>query len=535
LVLAGCPAELSRSSGGNGDASPLDGSSFDHALEVAGDAPVAVTEAGALDGPPVDGPTPDVGGPDVGCPTCWTFPTDRRVTWDPGHRGPIPTVAVKANVKTLGAKADGTTDDAAVFQQAIDSVALAAPGAVLVPAGTYLLESTLELKTGVVLRGEGSDKTHLVVDVPSASYEGGVGAKGGYGAGPFAITAGSTAGSKTLTLSGASGLKAGQVVWIYSENDAAVMYTDPEWNQSWAENAVGQILEIKSVSGQQVTLDAPLRLTHPQARKPELRVLDVVRDVGVEDLHIKRLDQAEDYLVRFERTVNGWLRSCHLEWCTRGHVQLSLARHITIEGNEMHHAYDYGGGGHGYGVQVSSAVSDCLVENNTFYVLRHSLLIQLGANGNVFANNFSRDRKLTDISIHGHYSYMNLFEGNQVEEAVYADYWGPIGPLTTLYRNRVTKAAIKILDHSDKENVVGNTVVSSSGVTVDATVKDALVEYNCVAGQMKATDPAKTPLLPASLWRQGKPSYWGSRPWPCLGADVDTGVSSGWCKLPAEK
>ncbi len=62
----------------------------------------------------------------------------------------VPTVS--ANVKDFGAKGDGTADDTAAFQKALDSAAKGG-GIVFVPAGTYLVKGTLNVPQGVTLRG----------------------------------------------------------------------------------------------------------------------------------------------------------------------------------------------------------------------------------------------------------------------------------------------------------------------------------------------------------------------------------------------
>lgn len=464
-------------------------------------------------------------------PDCWEIPEDRLTTWDPGYRGSIPTVPVQVNAKTMGAKADGTTDDSTAVQEAINAVT--PPGAVLLPAGTYLFQSDLVLKEGVVLRGEGMDKTHLIFDFPATSFNGAISVRGTPSGAIIAIEAGAQAGSTVLTVADASGLTAGDTIRIFSENDAETMYTKPEWEVQWAANAVGQFVEITAVNGKSVTLDVPLRLTHPQSRNPRLLKFSMVRDFGVEQLHIKRLDQSDDYLISVSGGINGWIRDCHLEYCTRGHIYIGLSRHITVSGNTMHHYNDNVIDALGFGVQIMGATSDCLIENNIFHSLRNSMTIGLGSNGNVFAYNYSRDRlSWPDIAISGHFPHMNLFEGNVVEHAAVANYWGPVGPLTTLYRNRITEGYIVINDHSQMINVIGNTIADARGVLDDGTIVDALAEYNLVAGVMQASSD-KEPLLPPSLWRDSKPDYWGDLPWPCTGADVETATTP--CQIPAQE
>ena len=73
---------------------------------------------------------------------------------------PIPNPAVKVNVRDLGAKGDGESDDTQAFVRALETVQ---DGAILVPAGRYKITDILYIrKSNVVLRGEGPDKTVLI-------------------------------------------------------------------------------------------------------------------------------------------------------------------------------------------------------------------------------------------------------------------------------------------------------------------------------------------------------------------------------------
>ncbi|MGC8863790.1 MAG: glycosyl hydrolase family 28-related protein, partial [Armatimonadota bacterium] len=56
------------------------------------------------------------------------------------------------NVRDFGAKGDGTTDDTAAFQAALDSIADKG-GTVSVPAGTYLIKTHLRIPNDVTLEG----------------------------------------------------------------------------------------------------------------------------------------------------------------------------------------------------------------------------------------------------------------------------------------------------------------------------------------------------------------------------------------------
>jgi len=86
-------------------------------------------------------------------------PQERLLKWDPGVRGGIPAVPVAVELSAADLPGDGKTDISAKLQRAIDKVK--APGTVVLPAGTFLLADQISLKSGVVLRGAGMDRTHL--------------------------------------------------------------------------------------------------------------------------------------------------------------------------------------------------------------------------------------------------------------------------------------------------------------------------------------------------------------------------------------
>ena len=89
------------------------------------------------------------GGGDFG----WSRPWPVEVT---APQGPT------SNIIPVEASGDGQTPSAAAIQRAIDAVAVAGGGTVLLKSGQYRLEATVRIKPGVTLRGSGTGATTLL-------------------------------------------------------------------------------------------------------------------------------------------------------------------------------------------------------------------------------------------------------------------------------------------------------------------------------------------------------------------------------------
>jgi hypothetical protein len=68
------------------------------------------------------------------------------------------------NVKDYGAVGNGTTNDAAAIQLAIDAAYAAGGGEVWFPPATYKVTSTLTMKVNVILKGAGRQSSKILVD-----------------------------------------------------------------------------------------------------------------------------------------------------------------------------------------------------------------------------------------------------------------------------------------------------------------------------------------------------------------------------------
>nr|MDJ0665582.1 S-layer homology domain-containing protein [Acidimicrobiia bacterium] len=379
------------------------------------------------------------------------IPSSRRIDWAPGVPGGIPDDPATINVLHHGATGDGTTDDIAAFRSAVAAIGTDG-GVVYIPPGRYLLGGALDIEHGVVLRGAGAEATHLQFDLGGSGRAAIDVVK--YDRGNWREVSGATQGSTTITVDDATGLSAPTFAEIQQDNDPALMYTDPAWDVAWADESVGEMVLITEVAGNTLTLAEPLNTTYRSELSPAIRTMGLVEYAGVEDLHVERLDAGDGHIISFKNAAYSWVRRVKSEMAFRSHVAASSVYKCEVRDSHFSDAHDHGGGGHGYGVSLGRHTTGCLVENNTFESLRHSMIIQVGASGNVFGYNFSVDSHdnsgylLPDISLHGHYPLMNLFEGNIVEEIGISDWWGPVGPGNTFLRNCVLVEGLFVDDHS---------------------------------------------------------------------------------------
>ena len=468
------------------------------------------------------------------------IPADRKTDWSPGVQGGIPEVPIVKNVADYGAKPNDGVDDRSAIQNAINDAFAAGGGAVFLPAGTYDIKSrtttdgALVLKSGVVIRGEGADRTFLQFSL-SVYPEDVAGFKVlAWNYSDFTpVTGGYSKGSTSITVSNPTYFNAGDYAEIEEENDDRIS------NEDWALNAVGEIVKIVSVDGNELTLEKPLNHGYEAARKPQIRRTGMVTNAGIERLHLKRLDPGPGQMILLYNAANVWVREVESEFVLNSHVLGIATYQCEIRDNYFHEAWGYDRGGQGYGVNLERHTTNCLVENNILRYLRHPLITQVGASGHVFSYNYSFDRQstLTDVSLHGHFPSYNLFEGNIVQEVNDSDYWGASGPGNTFFRMCVQAEGIQLMNDSDDQNIVGNVLGNASPniITEDGTIQGTLKHGNYELGSISWDPTISDHHLPDSYYLPQTPAFYEyqNMAWPSTGADINTNQAT--CMNPARQ
>lgn len=231
--------------------------------------------------------------------------------------------------------------------------------------------------------------------------------------------------------------------------------------------------------------------------------------------------------------ANCVVRGVESDISVSAHLDIFQSTRILVEGNYFHHAFAYDGSAkHGYGVTLNAHSGECLVTNNIFRYLRHAMMVKTGSNGNVFSYNYSREVHRSelfstwggDISLHGHYAYANLFEGNIVQNIIIDHAWGPSGPYNTFFRNRAENYGIIFTPNnsntSNSQHIVGNDVTYHGlwfvGGPYDITGTGHIQHGNNIDGTIRP--PGTGTLTDTSYYLAGEPVFWEvSDSWPSLG------------------
>ena len=384
-----------------------------------------------------------------------------------GYPGAIPAPEKIANVRNYGAVGDGVTDDYAAIIAARNS--LGGAGVIYFPAGTYKCNTSIVLnQNGQVIRGQRAVNTRLLFNIPAVMETSHSIKITGGGAGAWqSMTAGYGFGSRTITVTNPTAFVAGE----YAETRQV---NDPSWalpTPGWQDYACGQVVHIVAITNTTLYLETPLRFDYQSDKTPQIRPINSMRKhCGVENISFQQVSNglatARDNVctVFFYLAAGGWVRGVIGLDGFGGHVGAQESIHIEVTGSYFDNAIDHDGGGSGYGVRLEYKTSEILTENNIFTKLRHSMLVQAGANGNVFGYNYSREGNkdglmhgASDITLHGTYPYANLFEGNLVNFMNPDDSHAANGPWNTFFRNRAIWNGFRITDTRIRDaNIVGN-------------------------------------------------------------------------------
>lgn len=369
----------------------------------------------------------------------------RVIPWQAGsdlwNGGTLP---VYPSVTCTGVAGNGTTNDGPAIQACINSAA--ANTAVYLPAGTYLVNSIVRLKSNVVLRGAGSTTQinlgsggQLTTPAFAAATNLTPGTSYGNNSPGYALSGAPKKGDTTITIASGS-VNPGDWIAIFADNDPTLVSVDGEDGHcDWCGDNTGyrvmqQIDQVTAVSGTTATLARPLYYTlytNPEYRKYNF----LAQKAGYEYMHVTATgDISSNQIILLQGCLYCWVKG--VETTNTGsqsgsaHIEMDYTYGAEVRDNYVHDGRSSASGAN-YGIYFQFVNSDAKVENNIMRHNRHGFVFQGGGSGIVFLYNYIDDLYTDDLTYlgsartsHGGHPYMNLYEGNVASHITADDFWG---------------------------------------------------------------------------------------------------------------
>lgn len=375
--------------------------------------------------------------------------------WTAGVPGGIPNrMSIYTNL--TGIDATGASDVTAAIQSALNKCP--SNQVVKLPAGTFRINSVLVVPSYVTLRGSGIGQTVLSAYGSSGAVVA-IGSSG-YGintANSTAVTSGDIlAGATSITVGSTSGISVGTYLELTELNDTSlpVSSTGDEgacgWCDDWSgTRSAGQIVEVTSVSGNSIGFTPGAYLTYSNSLSPlATRFTASAKWAGVEDLTVFCNNTSAGVNFLISNGAYCWFRNVEGNFTDGDHCEFQYAYRCEVRHSYFHDAFIHGPGTYDATIMIDRKSSACLIEDNIFWRLHTSLILNRGASGNVVAYNYSTNMytsgnlNFTPIDLdfcHGAHTMFNLMEGNVCVNIVGDSIWGSSSH-NTAFRNYILGA-----------------------------------------------------------------------------------------------
>ncbi|HQV00777.1 MAG TPA: glycosyl hydrolase family 28-related protein, partial [Bacteroidia bacterium] len=403
------------------------------------------------------------------CSLAQVLSTTRTTNWKKAkHIGAYFEPSLTVNILQYGGNNNGAIANDAALIAAVNALN-GMPGIIYLPAGNYLFNNTINLRDSLILRGSGTN-TVLTFSFNNASKHC-ITISGSVMGGWVSVGSGLRKNSKWIKPAVITSFKVGDLLEMRQLNGS--WDTQPV---AWAQYAVGQILYVDSIKNDKLYFHEKLRIDYDTLLQPQVARLKPRKSVGVECLKITRTDSnaaGNNYGVFLNKAYNCWIKNVTIEKMISAHVCITTSARCEITGSYITDAYSFDGSNtHGYGVLINEHACENKIENNVFKKLRHAITCKQGANGNVIAYNYVTQPTRTefptdagaDLLLHGHYPFLNLFEGNICQNIQADQTWGPNGPYNTFMRNRADGYGLIITSGSistNNQNIIANDITNT--------------------------------------------------------------------------
>lgn len=452
-----------------------------------------------------------------------TIPEERLVDWSVvGHVGAFIEPSNIIDFIEAGGIPNGLDTNDEIIQEIISNNT-DTETTILFPEGNYLFNQQLSLPSNFIIKGYDLSTTKLLFDVETADDA--IRVRGTHTTDSLFVSNTALKDQDYVVVSDSISFVPDDFIYLIDRDIDKV-------TSNWGIHSTGQICQIKSIAADTVFFQNQIRRDFLIDDNPVLIKINMVRNVGIENLTIERLDETSNQTsnISFERTYNCWIKCVESTNCNFAHFDISNSTNTEISGCYLHDAFNYGSGGKAYGVVLHFATGECLVYNNVFEHLRHSMLLQAGANGNVLSYNYSIDPFWTSVALpsnsagdavlHGNYPYANLFEGNIIQQMIIDNSHGINGPDNTFFRNRAELYGLFMNNNppSSGQNFVGNEIINEGGL-LGLYVLEGTNHFEYGNNQTGTIIPTgSTGLSQPSLYLNQSPDfYFTNSTWPPIG------------------
>ena len=424
--------------------------------------------------------------------TCWgeIIPSGRRATWtgNVGVSNGIPDSSTKTVYTTLAAGSSRATVQTALGDCPANQV-------VELASGAYSWSTTLSwqgVNPGVVLRGAGMGSTVITFsdfDSYAIHFQGPF-SEAAYGQ-EANLDQDAVKGESTVHLASIPAwVTVGDLIYVDQIDDSTNAMGDPGGYRTLVtgeDRGMGQANRVLAKTSTTITLEIPNLWSFQTAHTAQISQMgydpsssEPLRGNGLENLTLAF-------------TTRTWWTDAHpieMQMCDQCYVKnvevsnMGAGRGVwcvnsfrcEFRGMYIHDSQNYDGG-QGYGIDLYSGTSSCLVEDCILYHLHAGLTTRFGSSGHAFIYNYYKGAANPSVhsvalATHGDHTMFNLYEGNWVDEKFLADRTQAGGipqdssGFNTLFRNRIegrvfstgggNDVAVSIDEHNRYYNVIGN-------------------------------------------------------------------------------
>ena len=469
---------------------------------------------------------------------------DRLTTWNPGIRSD----------RELGMalRSDGLPDRTTVWatlspgdniQNAINGCP--AGRVVVLGPGTFSVSSTLQISSGVVLRGAGSQgaPTGTTIVKTGGSTVIAIGPDRDatcYGGTGYGLVQDAVKESRTVSIgSAASNFSVGDLALLDVVDDGTVQEGDCAYFKRVDKRSASQRVEIAAIDAAHglLTLDAPLHWNF-RSQSPYLaQIVRVTRPVtrwaGIENVRIQGgtnpgYDGQMAGGIDISNAAYCWVKDVQTDSTIGGmHVSLTGTYRCVVRDGYFHHSANYGFGADCYGIVLRCGAAENLIENNVVRYMNKPIMFNVTGGGNVIAYNYADNSWATppawqevNIDCHCSFPHMELMEGNDAPHMGASTTHGNAGYLT-YFRNYASSVfappAVYGFGGAQTGNVTSlqfdggdigmNAVANVLGTSGVSTAYDAYDSGPCSIFELGANGAGAADIAATSLVRQGNYDY----------------------------